>query len=711
MKRLLYTLFILIFSLNLALAQNGPQFLNLSSDQDNYSTGQKAVLIAHVAIQPDNPNFELFLAADFNGVAIELTKLTDKEWASVTPTLNDTGSFAWSVRAYVQNKREAAELDGAIAYYEELIGQCSDHLQTTTDPEQIALLLQTINQSNDIKSELEDQLVALRTLVEISTFNVEVNLNHSESFISTVPDPSFFIDTDREDHTYQLGERATLFVHILTNFQGQETVVRAIFGGQDIAVTKSNEKEFISLTDEFVSGDEGDHTYTATIYTRDKQRADSNRKAIQSGTKLRNSYIKKRNATQDPAKKAFFQKKIDEITRIIQTLYEILEDSLSAFGTGNFFVHVGQGGGGGGGNQPPQAIINPDHLNGTAPFQTMFDGGMSFDPDGQIISWDWEIEPTGDSFPNHMPQLEFLFNTPGQYLVHLTVTDNNGAIGTAEALVDVVAGGPVQDCQFKTDYAPGFSCDLAATPISVSSIAGLVAYSQDFGDDGAGHFRSLSIEFDVTDSDLQIHSPCQIFIGPGFSFNANNICIDGREGITGDVNNVFSGQKVTLLSELGSVTTGQSSNVSGNEFQINARKSATIGISSIINVSNLVNLNSSGSDEFSNAVIGSGTNLGSMELFMTAQNEVTIGAGANLNMPAGGRVNLFTNGTLATTKVLIQDSASVVAALLEINSSVEGIIEANTVFNIAQDFIFNASTCSIHPTAQINGPTSGNCFP
>lgn len=77
----------------------------------------------------------------------------------------------------------------------------------------------------------------------------------------------------------------------------------------------------------------------------------------------------------------------------------------------------------GGGNSQPRAIatLNPD--NGPAPLQVLLDGSASFDPDGDILSFSWDLGDGGMSAaesPVHMyPQ--------GVYSPQLTVDDGNGA--------------------------------------------------------------------------------------------------------------------------------------------------------------------------------------------------------------------------------------------------------------------------------------------
>jgi len=73
------------------------------------------------------------------------------------------------------------------------------------------------------------------------------------------------------------------------------------------------------------------------------------------------------------------------------------------------------------GNQVPVAIVTANPTNGQAPLTVNFDGTASYDPDGTIISYEWEIDDTivtdTDAFP-------YTFTEVGTYIITLTVTDN-----------------------------------------------------------------------------------------------------------------------------------------------------------------------------------------------------------------------------------------------------------------------------------------------
>ncbi|MBI2518856.1 MAG: hypothetical protein HYV97_00485 [Bdellovibrio sp.] len=337
MKKIYLSIIFLILSFtNLVMAQNGPRFVELEASKSSYSVGEKAVLLAHVRILPDNPNFEIFLQAKFNNQTISMTKLSDYESASVTPTLGSAGSFNWTVTAYTQDKRRAHELEGGIFYHEAAIRQAESDLLVITDPDQRNLLLQIIAESNEFLGELRAELFNLRTVVEISTLSVQVTQKQSKHDI-----PTFFIEADHENGSYYEGERATFYVHVLSNFEKQESFVRATFKGSPISVTKASEKEFISQTQTFTASDNGDQIYSATLYTRNKKEADALRGAIASATLSRNKFILQRDQTGDPVLVAYYQKRIDELSSIITEFYQTLEDALTNVGTRNLTIHVG----------------------------------------------------------------------------------------------------------------------------------------------------------------------------------------------------------------------------------------------------------------------------------------------------------------------------------------------------------------------------------
>jgi len=87
-------------------------------------------------------------------------------------------------------------------------------------------------------------------------------------------------------------------------------------------------------------------------------------------------------------------------------------------------------------NQSPIASFaySPDF---PAPEQIItFDASASSDPDGTIVQYRWDFSD-GSVLVGTVPVVTHSYPVDGNYTVELTVTDNNGAIGTASAIVQV----------------------------------------------------------------------------------------------------------------------------------------------------------------------------------------------------------------------------------------------------------------------------------
>jgi alpha-amylase len=67
---------------------------------------------------------------------------------------------------------------------------------------------------------------------------------------------------------------------------------------------------------------------------------------------------------------------------------------------------------------------------------TLFDGSQSYDPDGEIASYEWTAEAFGSTTLSGVgPQYQF--SEEGIYTVTLTVTDNDGSTATDTVIVTV----------------------------------------------------------------------------------------------------------------------------------------------------------------------------------------------------------------------------------------------------------------------------------
>lgn len=71
----------------------------------------------------------------------------------------------------------------------------------------------------------------------------------------------------------------------------------------------------------------------------------------------------------------------------------------------------------------PIAVIQGDRFGGIAPAEIQFDGSDSYDPDGKVVQWDWDL---GDGTNVSGAKVTHIYNDIGVYKVKLRVRDNSG---------------------------------------------------------------------------------------------------------------------------------------------------------------------------------------------------------------------------------------------------------------------------------------------
>ena len=92
-------------------------------------------------------------------------------------------------------------------------------------------------------------------------------------------------------------------------------------------------------------------------------------------------------------------------------------------------------------NQPPVAQFTVSPPLPIVGIPVTFDATSSYDPDGAITSYQWDLD--GDGLVDHFgPVVTGTYYTPGIYTVTLYVTDNQGATSQASQPVQVVFAGP-----------------------------------------------------------------------------------------------------------------------------------------------------------------------------------------------------------------------------------------------------------------------------
>jgi PKD repeat protein len=87
-------------------------------------------------------------------------------------------------------------------------------------------------------------------------------------------------------------------------------------------------------------------------------------------------------------------------------------------------------------NQPPNASFSATPATGKAPLNVSVDASSSTDPDGSIISYDWDFD-NGTSGTGASASV--VYDNIGSYDITLTVTDDDGAKSTTSISVEVTA--------------------------------------------------------------------------------------------------------------------------------------------------------------------------------------------------------------------------------------------------------------------------------
>lgn len=86
-------------------------------------------------------------------------------------------------------------------------------------------------------------------------------------------------------------------------------------------------------------------------------------------------------------------------------------------------------------NKTPTAIMTASPLSGNAPLTVNFNGSNSYDPDGNIYSYEWNF---GDGYSGTGTTTNHSYSAGGNYTAQLTVTDNNDAQSSITSTISVI---------------------------------------------------------------------------------------------------------------------------------------------------------------------------------------------------------------------------------------------------------------------------------
>ena len=135
------------------------------------------------------------------------------------------------------------------------------------------------------------------------------------------------------------------------------------------------------------------------------------------------------------------------------------------------------------GNQAPKAKANGPY-SGLVNEEISFDSSGSSDPDGSVVSYDWDF---GDGSTDTGITPIHIYNAIGTYNVILTVTDNKGATDSATATVTISIGNQSPNANANGPYDGIVNKEMLFDASGSSDPDGsIVAYSWDFGDGRTG---------------------------------------------------------------------------------------------------------------------------------------------------------------------------------------------------------------------------------
>lgn len=93
-------------------------------------------------------------------------------------------------------------------------------------------------------------------------------------------------------------------------------------------------------------------------------------------------------------------------------------------------------------NQPPVAVATATPTSGAVPLQVSFNGTGSSDPDGDPLTFSWDLDGNGTFGDAATAQTTFTYQNPGTYAAVLRVTDSHGAATLSSAISISVGNSP-----------------------------------------------------------------------------------------------------------------------------------------------------------------------------------------------------------------------------------------------------------------------------
>lgn len=308
-------------------------------------------------------------------------------------------------------------------------------------------------------------------------------------------------------------------------------------------------------------------------------------------------------------------------------------------------------------------------------------------------------------------------------------------------------------CVMKTDYNASAGC--SATTFIANNDSDLASYAIDYGFDGS-NYKNLKINYNVNMTNIDVHSPCTITLKDGIVLNAQNVCVDGRNGVNDNGGYEIRASRAAILSQLGDADLGSGSVVNVTEIRveglktakigsssdgyvkkltiistgdagtstaiikegsiisadnvtIQAAKDAVVGIGTILNAKKLV-LISTGNFSTSDALVKQNAEIKAEDIYMSSSRQTKLGVSTEIN--ATGSVTLVSTGTATGSEASVEKSSSVLAGAMNMTSGNKASIGIGVYVNVTGNFHMQGTQCSVAGSAVIDASsTTGNCLP
>ncbi len=91
-------------------------------------------------------------------------------------------------------------------------------------------------------------------------------------------------------------------------------------------------------------------------------------------------------------------------------------------------------------NQPPTAVAKATPTSGPTPLTVNFDGTGSRDPNGDALTYAWDLDGDGAYDDSTAPNPTYTYSTAGSYKIGLKVTDGSGASDTLDQPLTISPG-------------------------------------------------------------------------------------------------------------------------------------------------------------------------------------------------------------------------------------------------------------------------------